>query len=103
VPVIPPVRPVISSQPFSTFIILNRTLMPTLERFFLYPIHVSNCFLQTKGLNSALYLTLLRFLHRDYESVFRLADSIATDTSFNADGDQLFQMLSSTKDDWHPG
>ena len=62
------------------------------ERYFLYPVHVSLSFLLTKGLNSAVYLMLLRFLHRDYVDVFRLADSIATDTQFNEEGSTVFMI-----------
>jgi thiol-disulfide isomerase/thioredoxin len=102
VPVIPPYRPFIGAEPFSTFIVLNRKAIPLSERFFLYPVHVSLSFLLTKGLNSAIYLMLLRFLHRDYDEVFRLADSIATDTSFNSEGNDIFQGFARTCDDWHP-
>jgi hypothetical protein len=102
VPVVPIIRPKIFSEPFSTFIVPNYTDLPLSERFFLYPIHISLSFLLTKGLNSALYLMLLRFLHRDYATVFRLADSVATDTNFNTEGLKIFTNLKSTNDDWHP-
>ena len=102
VPVIPPIRQYIGSEPFSTFSVLNRKQITLSERFFLYPVHVSLSFLLTKGLNSAIYLMLLRFLHRDYDEVFRLADSIATDTSFNSEGNDIFQGFAQTNDDWHP-
>jgi hypothetical protein len=102
VPVIPPVRPHIHAEPFSTFIILDRQKIPLAERFFLYPVHISFSFLLTKGLNSALYLMLLRFLHRDYAEVFRLSDSIATDTKLNAEGLDIYKAYKSIKDDWHP-
>lgn len=44
VPVIPPYRPFIGAEPFSTFIVLNRKAIPLSERFFLYPVHVSLSF-----------------------------------------------------------
>lgn len=99
-PVVPPVRPIIASEPFSTFIVLNRKKIPLAERFFLYPVHVSFSFLLTKGLNSALYLMLLRFLHRDYASVFRLSDSIATDKELNKEGLEIFSSFKTITDDW---
>eukprot|EP01038_Epipyxis_sp_PR26KG_P004031 gene4031-5768_t len=102
VPVIPPIRPQIFSQPFTTFIVLNRSKIPLAERFFLYPVHISLSFLLTKGLNSALYLMLLRFLHRDYADVFRISDSIATDNAFNAEGLDIFLSFKNTNDDWYP-
>ena len=45
---------------------------------------------------------LCRFLHRDYSDVFRLADSIATDTKLNDEGSSLFKGLSEVMDDSHP-
>ena len=72
------------------------------ERFFLYPVHVSFSFLLTKGLNSAVYLMLLRLMHRDYTDVFRLADSIATDTQFNTEGLTVFKAFERCNDDAHP-
>ena len=102
VPVIPPVRPVIGNEPFSTFILLNRNEIPQSEKFFLYPIHISSSFLLTKGLNSAVYLMLLRFMHREYAEVFRLADSIATDTNFNEEGGNLFKGFGLANSDMHP-
>ena len=55
-----------------------------------------------KGLNAAMYLMLLRFLHRDYDEVYRLTDSIATDTAFGSEGMQIFKALAYANDDWHP-
>ena len=45
---------------------------------------------------------LLRFLHRDYEDVFRLADSTATDTKLNEEGLSIFKAFSRTNSDRHP-
>jgi hypothetical protein len=103
VPVLSVQRPCIRDEPFSTFIVLDRTTVKTLaERYFLYPIHISFSFLLTKGVNSAIYLLLLRFLHREYAEVFRLADSIATDNAFNKEGLDIFQSLKAAADDCHP-
>lgn len=102
VPVVPVSRPFIGDEPFSTFIVLDRSNMPPAERFFLYPIHVSFSFLMTKGVNSALYLMLLKLLHREYSEVFRLSDSIATDTAFNTEGLLIYNNFASANDDRHP-
>ena len=72
------------------------------QRFYLYPIHVSLSFVLTKGLNSALYLLLLRLLHRDYDDAFRLTDSIATDSKLSAEGVYIFDALKFAVDDAHP-
>jgi len=90
VPVVRIVRPLVKTQPFSTEIVLHRSnyawATNMTQKYYMYPIHVSLSFLQTKGLNSALYLMLLRFFHRDYDEVFRLADSVATDTDLSKVG-----------------
>eukprot|EP01038_Epipyxis_sp_PR26KG_P004458 gene4458-6304_t len=102
VPVIPVLRPVIQNEPFSSFIVLDRLKAAQSERFFLYPIHISSSFLLTRGLNSALYLMVLKLLHREYATVFRLADSIAADTEFNSEGKVIFESLKRANDDFHP-
>jgi hypothetical protein len=106
VPVLRPVRPVVKSQPFTTMLVMDRSSVrwnaALSSRYYMYPVHVSASFLLTKGLNAALYLMLLRFLHRDYDEVFRLTDSIATDTALNAEGAKIFEALSFTCTDCHP-
>lgn len=105
-PVVKPVRPSIKGEPFSTSIVLDRNdkswNLALSQRYFLYPVHVSLAFLMTKGFDTALYLMLCRFLHRDYEAVFRLVDSIATDSKLSLEGSNTFKALSLTNDDWHP-
>jgi hypothetical protein len=94
-------------QPFTTEIVIDRNdeawMAALSQRFFLYPIHVSSSFIVTKGLNSALYLLLLRLLHRDYQKAFLMADSIATDAKFSEEGAKIFNALSFANDDPHPG
>ena len=68
----------------------------------MYPVHVSNSFLQAPTLSSALYLVLLRFLHRAYEDVSLLTSSVATDTELTPEESQIFQNLKSTLRDFHP-
>ena len=74
VPVLPPLRRRIFTQPFTTKLVIDRSdeswVQALSQRFFLYPVHVSSSFIVTKGLNSALYLLLLRLLHRDYQKAF---------------------------------
>lgn len=53
--------------------------------YLLFPIHVSFSFLMPKGLNTALHLMLLRFLNRDYHTVFQLADAVATDSALSSE------------------
>ena len=106
IPVLPPCRPRILTEPFSTEIVLdraNRKWNQSLsQHFYLYPVHVSLSFLMPKGLNSALYLLLLRLLNRDYDSAFRMCDSIATDSKLSPEGLQIFNALSYAGDDLHP-
>ena len=106
VPVTCPVRPMIRTQPFSTRLVMDREAKLWYEsltqRYYLYPVHLSLSFLMTKGVNSALYLLLLRFLNRDYAAVSRLVDSIATDTKYSPEGLCIFTELTRTLDDSHP-
>merc|ERR1712159_368340 len=84
VPSVRPVRPMVRSVPFSTELVLDRASVDwqrALENeYYLYPVHVSLCFLASTTLASALYLLLLRFLARRYEQVVQLVDSVASDT-----------------------
>ena len=106
VPVARPVRPKIGGQAFSTLIVLDRNSYDwnsaLSQKFFLYPVHVSLSFLMTKGLDTALYLMLCRFLNRDYQTTFQLADSIATDNDFSEEGANTFNSLALAGDDFHP-
>eukprot|EP00808_Paulinella_micropora_P008730 g77250.t1 len=106
VPVVSCPRPKVLSEPFSTTLVLDRSNKIWTEalsaRYFLYPVHVSWSFLMTQGLHPSLYLMLLRFLNRDYEEVFRLADSVATDTKFSKEGKMMFDSLALAGDDFHP-
>lgn len=101
-----PVRPPIGGQPFSTLLVLDRNNtswnVALSQKYFLYPVHVSCAFLMTKGLDTALYLMLYRFLNRAYEATFTLTDSIATDTAFSQEGQNTFNALAGANDDWHP-
>ena len=106
VPVLPPHRPRVVTEPFSTELVLDRSnrkwTQALSQHFFLYPIHVSLAFVMPKGLNSALFLLLLRLLNRDYDSAFRMCDSIATDSKLSSEGLQIFGALRFAADDFHP-
>ena len=106
VPSIHPVRPPIASSPFTTELVLDRTdadWYNSLDTcYYLYPIHISLSFLFTPTLSSALYLLLLRFLNRDYDSVFRLTNSIGTDTELSSEELHIFNAIGSANNDGHP-
>lgn len=93
VPVLRTVRPSVGSEPFSTMLVLDRSDKPWAaalsSRYYMYPVHVSASFLLTRGLNSALYLLLLRLLHRSYDDCYRLTDSVASDTALSSEGAAL--------------
>lgn len=71
--------------PFSTSLVLDRSDLAwssALEHpYYTYPVHVSLSFLYSTTLASALYLLLLRYLHRQYTAVVRLIDTVGTDAS----------------------
>ena len=107
VPAVDPVRPRIGSSPFSTELVMNRNSAEewnsSLDTFYyLYPIHVSMCFLFAPTLSSGLYLLLARFLSRNYEEVFRLAGTIGTDTELSPEEKMTFQTLGRSNSDNHP-
>jgi len=95
VPSLNVIRPFIFSSPYSTELVVVRsgdrnwyTKLDT--RYYLYPVHVSLSFMFTPTLASALYLLLLRFYHRDYADVFRLAGTVGTDMEFTPEEAQIF-------------
>lgn len=58
-------------------------------RYYLYPVHASRSFVTLPTLASSLYLLLLRFLSRQYELVFRMADSCVSDTALTPEERQV--------------
>ena len=58
-------------------------------RHYLYPLHLSKAFLFAPTLASALYLLLMRFLDRQYDEVFKLADSCVSDTPLSPEERQV--------------
>jgi len=95
-----PSRPKSHSTQFSNELLLDRgdsegwnAAIVGECRHYLYRVHASHSFLFTPTFESALYLLLLRFLHRDYEEVFRLADSCANDMPLTAEQAQIFEQL----------
>ena len=108
VPSLPPARPKISTQPFSTELVLNRAdadWAAALENaYYVYPVHVSLSFLFSTTLASALYLLLLRFLHRDYVGTFELCDTVSCDTNLTLEEAQIVAWLGSSINsiDKHP-
>ena len=85
----PPCRPSLHSVPFSTDLVLDRAdrkWFASLEHpYYMYPVHVSLSFLYSTTLASALYLLLLRYLHRQYREVVRLVDTVGTDAALTAE------------------
>ena len=71
-------------------------------RHYLYPIHISKAFLFAPSLAASLYLLLLRFLDRQYASVFRMAESCVSDTTLSPEEQQIFDQISLLEDDNHP-
>ena len=107
VPAIDVVRPIIGSNPFTTELVMNRNENPewyaALDTcYYLYNIHVSFAFLLSNTFASSLYLLSLRFLHRQYDEVFRLADTIGTDAEFSVEELNIFGSLGRLQNDCHP-
>jgi hypothetical protein len=106
VPVLDLVRPRIAVSPFTTDLVFNRdspAWYASLDaHYYLYPIHVSLSFLFSPTLSSALYLLTTRFLSRNYEDVYRLANTIGTDAEFSPEENLIFESLGRLNGDAHP-
>ena len=80
-----PVRPQIGAVPFSTELVVHRVnkawALALENHYYVFPVHISLSFLYSTTLASALYLLLLRFLRRQYKSVVRLVDTVASGRS----------------------
>ena len=99
-------RPRVKTHPFTTSLVEHHAHADWNaaqdQHYFLYPIHVSMSFIMTRGLASAMYLLLLRLLHRDYASAFRLAESVASDSRFEPAAKHIWADLALANDDFHP-
>jgi len=72
------------------------------SRHFIYPVHGSLGFLFTPSLASSLFLLLLRFLNRQYDAVFRMAESCVSDTELSGVERTVFNQLRTLREDQHP-
>eukprot|EP00434_Breviolum_minutum_P023282 symbB.v1.2.020537.t1/scaffold1725.1/size121579/2 len=90
-------RPVIDSDPFSTELVFARADFKwnknARNKSFLYPVHPTLSFLQTPTQNSALYLLLMQWLHRNHGEAAALVNSISTDDRLDAGEAQIFEQL----------
>ncbi|CAJ1416719.1 unnamed protein product, partial [Effrenium voratum] len=98
-------RPHVGSDPFSTELVLERGnedwWARAKNKTFLYPVHASRSFLQTPTLASALYVMMLRWMHRDYRGVAALVSGVGTDAKYEDDEMQIFKHLGRITDP-HP-
>ena len=70
--------------PFGTSIVLCRpAFVNEKKRVYAYPVHISNTFLQTSHIASALYLALLQLMHREYGACAALLKSCVPDVPFD--------------------
>lgn len=114
---LPVLRPVIPDDPFSTELVLDRQRMTGdgarswvdgiawakhVDKYFLYPVHVSKTFLLHRSLASALYLLVLRLLNRNYQDAFSLANAISTDKEYSLAERCIFSYLAEAVFDQHP-
>ena len=96
-----PIRPSIRSVPFSTALVIQRNdkaWAAALDNpYYVYPVHISLSFLYSTTLASALYLLLLRYLHRQYKAVVRLVDTVATDAMLTREERNTLMLLTATR------
>eukprot|EP00755_Sulcionema_specki_P008255 Sspe_Gene.40443::Locus_19530_Transcript_1_1_Confidence_1.000_Length_7240::g.40443::m.40443 len=97
-------RPPIAKSPLSTELVVlkDQEWLEKLDvRYHLYHVHVSLAFLFTPTLASALFLVWMRFLARDYASVFELASTIGTDAGLSGEEEEVYLKITAV-DDKHP-
>ena len=114
---LPLLRPVIPEDPFSTELVLDRDRITSdrarswvdgrkwakhVDKYFLYPVHVSKTFLLHRSLASALYLLVIRLLNRNYQAAFALANAIATDKEYSPAERCIFMYVAEASYDMHP-
>ena len=114
---LPVLRPVIPQDPFSTELVLDRHRIDYdkrrswvdgykwakhVDKYFLYPVHVSKTFLLHRSLASALYLLVMRLLNRNYPAAFALANAISTDKEYSSAERCIFAYLEEAVYDQHP-
>jgi hypothetical protein len=99
-------RPQSRNDPFTTQLIYDRGSLDWQQvmesRYYLFPVHTSKTFLMMPTLGAALYMSLLRFLSRDYAACFRLLDACHVDTPFTAEEQHIFDQFSHGQNDMHP-
>lgn len=76
--------------------------MTTGMRHYLYPIHLSQAFVFSPSLASALYMLLFKFMSRQYDFAFRFVSSCVSDTDLLPEEAQIFNMLAAVNVDFHP-
>ena len=70
--------------------------------YFTYPIHYSGCFMSSRSIASSLYLLVLRLMSRNYRDAFRLIESCACDNVLTPQETQIYDVIGTIKDDFHP-
>ena len=93
VPVLCVYRPAYVMSPLGTRLVLDRESWNVTQRYFVFDVHVSTAFLQSRGVEASLYLLCLRFLNRDYRAAFRLADGIAADGAMTHEMSIVFSLF----------
>lgn len=114
---LPLLRPIIPEDPFSTELVLDRHKLSNdrrrkwvsgrrwakrVDKYFLYPVHVSKTFLLHRTMQAAIYLLILRLLNRNYQAAFALANAIATDKEYSNAEACIFKYAAEAGFDHHP-
>ena len=106
IPSMLPIRPNIQTDPLSTVIMYDRSNKLWHQQvenpYFLYPIHISDAFMFTPTLTSALYLLLLRFLSRKYNEVCKLVEYCSNDSEISKEELLIYEQFPFLIDDMHP-
>jgi ankyrin repeat protein/thiol-disulfide isomerase/thioredoxin len=99
-------RPNVKPRPFSTELVFDADHQQWKKNaqvpYFTYRLHQSGLSLVPEGLSSALYLLVLKLLHRDYARACSMVAGISTDAALSKQENQIIQLLKQTTRDNHP-
>ena len=99
-------RPTVARTAFPTRLLSNRGSIGWLNvmesRFYIYPVHLSQTFIQPKTLSATFYYILMCFYERQYVKTFELIAACTVDVPLTDEEKWVFGQFERTLTDRHP-
>ena len=94
-------------EQFDTHLMLSRTDSNWIgntgeSAYFVYPVHISGCFMSSRSVGSTLYLLLFRFIMCKYVDAFKLIECSVCDRALTNQEKQFYDILSEVTGGNHP-